>query len=384
MEALVGRGRRPDKQIKGATHMTGAKDIVEPPRILARPPAPDAERWLEALPAPVIGIDVGERVRFVNAAAADLLAGVRRGLLGRRLEEVFGLDAPLVDLVRRALASGVRIADTEVALSGPGFTLGRASISAAPVGDNGYVALVITPQNKARGGVGPGAPTAAARTLAHEVRNPLAGIRAAAQLISRGDDPDHSALANLICDEVDRVRRLTDRIDPFVEPPRFEPINVHKALERVRKIIGSSTPEVKIKERYDPSLPHVRGDLDQVIQALMNIAKNAAEAVHGQDGAELVFSTAYRPGLKIRAAPSGAARAQLEIQIIDNGPGIHPSVVDRLFEPFASTKSGGMGLGLTVAADIIGRHDGRIEVDSAPGRTAFRILLPIDPEDDAT
>lgn len=358
-----------------------AKDLMEQMRV--RPAAPDAERWLESLPAPVLGVDAGERIRFANAAAADLLASVRRGLLGRRLEEVFGHDAPLVGLMRRALASQERIAEQDVALVGPGFALGRAAVAAAPVGDNGYIALVIHPQGKARGGVGPAAPTAAARTLAHEVRNPLAGIRAAAQLISRGDDPDHNALANLIIDEVDRVRRLTDRIDPFVEAPRFEPINIHLALERVRKIISSSSPDVRIRERYDPSLPHMRGDLDQIIQALLNIAKNAVEALNGQDGAELTFVTSYRPGLKIRAAPSGAARAQLEVQIIDNGPGLHPSVVDRLFEPFASTKSGGMGLGLTVAADIVGRHDGRIEVDSAAGHTAFRILLPIDPEDEA-
>ncbi len=364
--------------------MAGAKDFLETARTVARPPTPDAERWLEALPAPVLGVDAGERVRFVNAAAADLLASVGRGLLGRRLAEIFGHDAPLVALVRRALASDVRIAEQEVALSGPGFALGRASISAAPVGDNGYVALVISPASKARGGVGQPMPTAAARTLAHEVRNPLAGIRAAAQLVARADDPDSAALANLIRDEVDRIRRLTDRIDPFIEPPRFEAVNIHEALERVRKIINSGAPDVRVRERYDPSLPRVRGDLDQLIQAILNIAKNATEAVHGQDKAEVTFATSYRPGLKIRAAPSGAARAQLEVQIVDNGPGIHPSLVDRLFEPFASTKSGGMGLGLTVAADIVGRHDGRIEVDSAPGRTAFRILLPIDPEDEAS
>ncbi|MET0182757.1 MAG: histidine kinase dimerization/phospho-acceptor domain-containing protein, partial [Caulobacterales bacterium] len=184
--------------------MAGTRDLVETRRI-QRAPAPDPDRWLEALPTPVLGIDAGERVRFVNAAAADLLAGVGRGLLGRRLDEVFGHDAPLVALVRRALSSGVRIAETEIALSGPGFALGRASVSAAPVGDNGYVGLVISVLGNARGGIGQPMPTAATRTLAHEVRNPLAGIRAAAQLIARGDDPEQSALASLICDEVDRV-----------------------------------------------------------------------------------------------------------------------------------------------------------------------------------
>jgi two-component system nitrogen regulation sensor histidine kinase GlnL len=136
-----------------------------------------------------------------------------------------------------------------------------------------------------------------------------------------------------------------------------------------------------IRERYDPSLPQVRGDFDQLIQAFLNIAKNAAEAVADQNDGEIAISTSYRPGVKFRAAASGAARAQLEVQIVDNGPGLHADVADRLFEAFATTKSGGMGLGLTVAADIISRHDGRIEVDSEPGRTAFKIVLPIDPEE---
>jgi two-component system nitrogen regulation sensor histidine kinase GlnL len=344
--------------------------------------APDADRWLEALPAPVIGIDASERIRFVNAAAAELLAGVGRGLLGRRLDEVFGADAPMIDVARRALTGAAGVADADVALVGPGFALGRATVAAAPVGENGYIALVLTRPPRARS-TPPVAGNSAARTLAHEVRNPLAGIRAAAQLISRGDDAESSALAKLICDEVDRIHRLTDRIDPFgaFEPPRFEPFNIHEALERVRKLIGSSAPEVMIRERYDPSLPLLRGDLDQLIQAFLNIAKNAAEALAGQADGEIAISTSYRPGVKFRSAASGAARAQLEVQIVDNGPGLDPEVADRLFEAFATTKSGGMGLGLTVAADIIARHDGRIEVDSVPGRTAFKILLPIDPED---
>jgi len=225
----------------------------------------------------------------------------------------------------------------------------------------------------------------AARTLAHEVRNPLAGIRAAAQLISRGNDPDTAALAQLICDEVDRVRRLTDRIDPLaaLDSPIFESFNIHEALNRVRQLIGSSAPDAMIRERYDPSLPPVRGDKDQLIQAFLNIAKNAAEAVASQGDGEIALNTSYRPGVKVKSATTGAVRAQLEVQIVDNGPGLHPDVADRLFEMFASTKPGGMGLGLTVAADIIARHEGRIEVDSAPGRTVFKVLLPIADEEAA-
>ncbi len=340
--------------------------------------SPDAERWLEGLPAPVLGIDAGERIRFVNAAAAELLAGVGRGLLGKRLGEIFGAEAPLIALARRALDGGGEVAESDVALVGPGFALGRVNVAAGPVGDNGYIALVLTRPSR------PPTPAAgvnsAARTLAHEVRNPLAGIRAAAQLISRGDELESAALANLICDEVDRIHRLTHRIDPFgaFEPPRLEQFNIHQALQRVRKLIGSSAPNVIIHERYDPSLPHVRGDLDQLIQAFLNVAKNAVEAVAGQADGEVTMVTCYRPGVRFRSAGGETARAQLEVRIADNGPGLHPDVADRLFEAFATTKAGGMGLGLTVAADIIARHDGRIEVEAAPGRTAIKILLPID------
>lgn len=344
----------------------------------------EAERWLEALPAPVLAVDPSERICFANAAAAEMLAGVGRGLLGRQVEEIFGVDAPLVSLTRRALASRGELAESDMLLTGPGFSLGRAAVSAGPVGEEGHVALVFTCPPRAR--IAPSATSnSAARTLAHEVRNPLAGIRAAAQLIARSEDEDTAALAKLICDEVDRIRRLTDRIDPLgaFEPPRFKRLNIHEALERVRQLVASSAPNVVVRERYDPSLPPVRGDLDQLIQAFLNIAKNAAEAVAGQADGEVVIVTGYRPGVKFRSAASGAARPQLEVQILDNGPGLHPDVADRLFEPFATTKSGGMGLGLTVAADIVARHDGRIEVESAPGRTAFRVLLPIDTDEPA-
>ncbi|MGE0595105.1 MAG: nitrogen regulation protein NR(II) [Hyphomonadaceae bacterium] len=350
----------------------------------SRQQAPDAERWLEALPSPVLGVDSGERIRFVNAAAADLLAGVGRGLLGRRLDDVFGADAPLVALTRRALREGERVAEAEVPLSGPGFSLGRAIVAAAPVGDGGHVALVLSQPPRARTQA-PAHTNTAARTLAHEVRNPLAGIRAAAQLIARGGDAETAELTQLICDEVDRMHRLTERIDPLgaLEPPRFARFNIHEALGRVRQLLASSAPNVLMRERYDPSLPPLRGDLDQIIQALLNIGKNAVEALANREDAEIAFITSYRPGVRMRVAPGGNAKPQLEVQIVDNGPGLDPSVADRVFEAFATTKQGGMGLGLTVAADIIARHDGRIELDSAPGRTAFKVLLPIDPEDEA-
>jgi two-component system nitrogen regulation sensor histidine kinase GlnL len=354
---------------------------------MTRPPSvrvgtsPDAERWLEALPTPVLGVDARQHIRFVNAAAADLLAGAGRGVLGRNLQDVFGAEAPLLQIARRAEA-GEAVAEADVVLAGPGFALGRVHVAASSVGELGYVTLVLTPASRARA-----APAAAgysaARTLAHEVRNPLAGIRAAAQLIMRGADDDSATLAKLICDEVDRIRRLTDRIDPLagLNPARMERLNIHEALDRVRKLVSSSAPEIRIRERYDPSLPSIRGDLDLLIQAILNVAKNAVEVLHSRDDGEIALSTNFRTGVRFSPADGAPARAQLEVQIADNGPGLDPRVADRLFEAFATTKSGGMGLGLTVSADIVARHGGRIEVESEPGRTVFKILLPIDPDE---
>lgn len=352
--------------------------VITPSRPI-RPPTPDAERWLEALPAPVLGLDLGLRIRFVNAAAAELLVG--GGLQGRRLDEVFGTDSPLISLVQRAFAADTRMAEADFAVSVHNNSLGRMAATAAPVGDNGYVALVLTPMPRPRAQTLAG-PHSAARTLAHEVRNPLAGIRAAAQLIGRASDAETAELAQLICDEVDRVNRLTERIDPLatMQEARFSAVNVHEALGRVRQLLQSSAPRVKLRERYDPSLPALQGDLDQLIQAFLNVAKNAVEAVGDREDAEVTFATSYRPGVRMKTGPSREARAQLEVQIMDNGPGLSPEVADHMFEPFATTKAGGMGLGLTVAAEVVARHGGRVEAESAPGRTIFHIFLPIQPE----
>ncbi|MGE3303023.1 MAG: nitrogen regulation protein NR(II) [Hyphomonadaceae bacterium] len=353
---------------------------------LHRPvPPPDMEKWLDALPVAMLGVDAGERVRFVNAQATEMLASVGRGLVGRRLSDIFAPDAPIIELARRALTLSQTVHESDVLIDGPGFHVGAADLWASSLEAGRFAAIAITPRPRQRAGAEARPVSVVARTLAHEVRNPLAGIRAAAQLIPKSSNGEIRQLTDLICDEVDRIRRLTDRIGALegLAPPRFAEINVHEALERVRKIIASTFPDVKIRERYDPSLPHIRADFDQLIQAFLNIAKNGAEAARASGGGEIAFATAYRPGVRIRSALGGAARAQLEISFEDNGPGIPKSAQSRLFEPFVTTKSGGMGLGLAVSAEIVARHDGRIEAESAPGRTVFRLLLPIERLEDA-
>lgn len=345
---------------------------------------PGADKWLDSLPLPIIGADAAERIRMVNAAAADLLAPAGRGLVGRRLSEMFGADAPIVDLTRRALAHAQTLNETDVLLEGPGFSIGRADLWAAPIEDDRFAAIAIIPRTRTRAGVEARPNSAVAKTLAHEVRNPLAGIRAAAQLIPKSTEEEIGPLTDLIIDEVDRIRRLTDRIGALdgLATPKLIPVNVHQALERVRKIVASTFPQIIIKERYDPSLPHVRADLDQLIQAFLNIAKNAAEAARSKPDGAIMLATAYRPGVRIRSGSGAPPRAQLEVLIEDNGEGISQATQARLFEPFVTTKMGGMGLGLAVSAEIVARHFGRIECESVPGRTVFRILLPIDRQED--
>jgi two-component system nitrogen regulation sensor histidine kinase GlnL len=343
--------------------------------VLTGPRGVDADRLLETLPAAIVVVDAAGRIRMVNAAAAEALADAQ-GLMGRRLGDVVGADSPLLELVRRAQAELHRSAQATITMQVGPARGSRYAVAAAPSsGEDGLISLVLTPLPRLRT---PLSPSTATRALAHEVRNPLAGIRAAAQLISRSGEEDVATLANLICDEVDRIRRLTDRIDPFAAAtaPTFQRLNIHEALDRVRRIVSSTAPTVRIVERYDPSLPHVYGDLDQLIQAFLNMAKNAVEAVEDTPDPQVRFLTAFRPGVRMRRAAEGAGRPLMEICIEDNGPGLPAAVAEKLFEPFVTTKSGGMGLGLTISADVIARHDGSIEVESAPGRTLFRVLLP--------
>jgi two-component system nitrogen regulation sensor histidine kinase GlnL len=340
--------------------------------------AGDAHALLDAMPAPVLGADAAGRIYFANMAAADMLAASAGGLLGRRVGDVFGAQSIVATFARRAALESIRLTQNNIAIEGPGFSVGRADFYATPVEEPRGAALVFVPRAAPRSDAVERTAPPIARTLAHEIRNPLAGIRAAAQLIGKDVGPDMRVLTEMICAETDRIRRLTDRIDALDEltPPRLEPVNVHEALDRAQTVIAASFPAVVIEKVYDPSLPDLRGDMDQLIQVFLNIVKNAAEALRGRADGRITLVTRYRPGVRVRTGV-GAARAQMEIAIVDNGPGLPPAIAGHVFEPFATTKQDGAGLGLAVAAEIVARHDGRIEVESRPGRTAFRVLLPL-------
>jgi two-component system nitrogen regulation sensor histidine kinase GlnL len=217
--------------------------------------------------------------------------------------------------------------------------------------------------------------------LAHEIKNPLSGIRGAAQLLESSVSDDNLPLAQLVREEADRIVALVDRVEVFGDdrPLVREPINIHRVLDRVKLLATNGVAQgITITENYDPSLPPVQGHRDQLIQIMLNLVKNAAEALERTKKPEIRFSTAFRPGIRI-SVPGVADRISLPLEIVveDNGPGISQDLLPFLFDPFVTTKSNGSGLGLALVAKIIGDHGGVIDADSRPGRTRFRILLPV-------
>ena len=222
--------------------------------------------------------------------------------------------------------------------------------------------------------------TGMAAVLAHEVKNPLSGIRGAAQLLEQNAAPEDRDLTTLICDEADRICGLVDRMELFSDQRPIEraAVNIHEVLEHVRKIGQAGfASRVRFKESYDPSLPFVDGHRDKLVQVFLNLIKNAAESIPGEGG-EITLATSYRHGLRLAVPGSGnRVHLPLEVSVHDNGAGVPDDIRAHLFEAFVTSRAAGSGLGLSLVAKIIGDHGGVIEWESEARNTVFRVRLPV-------
>ena len=356
------------------------------------PGKPDPLQMLNALPQAVLAIDAQGAIREVNIAAEHFFDMGRSMLLRSRLVDVLPFDSPVIALVADAIADQATVNGYKVDVSTPRTGLGRvvdAFVSPLPQSGGGVILLLqersiaekmdrqLTHRSAAR------SVTALGAMLAHEIKNPLSGIRGAAQLLETSVGDEDRSLTRLICDETDRIVKLADRMEAFSDerPTPRESLNIHAVLDHVKRLAQAGFAQhIRFNEIYDPSLPNVLGSRDLLIQVFLNLVKNAAEAIGDEsiDG-EISLSTAYRPGVRLKAgAGAEPIGLPLEICIRDNGPGVPSDIARHLFDPFVTSKSSGSGLGLALVAKVIGDHGGIIEFESHPRRTTFRVLMPLD------
>ena len=348
----------------------------------------NAEAVLSVLPAATLVVDHAMVIRFANPAAEQLFKASAPALVGENLVSIMPIHGPVVALVEQAVANAADMTAHGVTLDTPRTGTRIMSIYVTPLVDKPDW-MVVSLQEQTRAlkigqqleyRAAARSITAMAAMLAHEVKNPLSGIRGAAQLLGQGASEDDRRLTELICDEADRIVALVNRMEVFSydRPLERAPVNIHAVLERVRRVAENGFgASVKFVERYDPSLPPVNGNHDQLVQVFLNLVKNAAEAVPSKGG-EIILSTSFQPGVRVAVSgSSGRVQLPLVVTVQDNGPGIPEDLRPHLFDPFVTTKPKGSGLGLALVAKIITDHGGIIEFESFRARTIFKIMLPI-------
>jgi two-component system nitrogen regulation sensor histidine kinase GlnL len=346
---------------------------------------------LAAVPHPILVLSGDNGVVYANPAAEQFISVSQAVLKRQRLDDLVAFGCPLLALVEQVRRTEATVNEYGVEVLMPrvdGVKL--VDVFSGPLPEQpGLIMLMLQQRSMAQMIERQLTHRAAARSvsgmaavLAHEIKNPLSGIRGAAQLLEPVLGDEDRALTQLICAESDRIRKLVDRMEVFGDerPLALEPVNIHDVLNHVRRIGETGfARSVTIVENYDPSLPMVPGNRDKLVQAFLNLMKNAAEAIQEQnDAGRIVLTTAFRPGIRM-TVPGTGTRVSLPlcIEVEDNGPGVAEHMKAHLFDPFVTTKRTGTGLGLALVGKIIGDHGGIIECDSEPKRTVFRVMLPM-------
>ncbi len=352
-------------------------------------PADAAQMVLNTIRHPVIMVGSDNLINYANAEAEDFFRSSATVLMRNKLAKFIPFGSPLLTLVDQVRERRSPFNEYRVDISSPRIGTDKVvDIYVAPVAEMaGSVVIMFQERSMAdkidrqmthRGAAR--SVTGLAAMLAHEIKNPLSGIRGAAQLLETAVTDEDRALTRLITDETDRIVSLVDRMEVFSDerPINRLPVNIHVVLDHVKAIAKNGfASRIKITEEYDPSLPPVFANRDQLIQVFLNLVKNAAEAIGPEQNGEIKLSTAFRPGIRL-SVPGTQDRVSLPLEfcVHDNGSGVSDDLLPILFDPFITTKPNGSGLGLALVAKIVREHGGVIECESSPRGTTFRILMP--------
>ena len=350
-------------------------------------PADGAAEILTNLPHPLIVIDATDRVSYANDRAELLLGIGRETLRDRSIESIVGPTSPVLDLVRAVRRNRSPVTQYRIAWPTPSRDEHEVDVDAAPTGRDSTILLVhersiagkidrhLTHRGAARSVSG------LAAMLAHEIKNPLSGIRGAAQLLEKDADEEGRELTSLIRSETDRIVKLVNSMEVFTDerPLERSAVNVHSVLDRVVRLARAGfAADIRLTEVYDPSLPPVHGNHDQLVQVFLNLVKNAVEAVRGVEDGSVRLGTAFRAGIRMAIPGTGGRTAlPLEFTVSDNGPGVPPELREHLFDPFVTGRRNGTGLGLALVAKVIRDHGGIVDFQTSNAGTTFRVLLPM-------